>query len=138
MGLYSAGKVQYIVLYSAGKLQYIVLYSAGRLQYIGLQAQTPSLLLLPFSPHFFSGTARPPVGQVLLIHEVSRSHSTTHHSRQDSSGRVISPSHRPLPDNTQLSQQTDIHTLDGIRTRNPSRRAAPDLRLRPRRFPILK
>ena len=36
-----------------------------------------------------------------LIHEVSRSHTTTHHSRQDSSGRVISPSQRPLPDNTQ-------------------------------------
>ena len=45
----------------------------------------------------------------LLIHEVSRSHTTTHRSRQDSPGRVISPSHRPLPDNTQHSQQTDIH-----------------------------
>ena len=42
----------------------------------------------------------PPVGQGLLIREVSRSHTTTHHSRQDSSGRVISPSQRPLPDNT--------------------------------------
>ena len=42
----------------------------------------------------------PTVGQGLLIHEVSRSHSTTHHSQQDSSGRVISLSQRPLPDNT--------------------------------------
>ena len=50
----------------------------------------------------------PPVGHGLLIHEVSRSY-TTHHSRQDSSRRVISPTHRPLPDNTQHSQQTDIH-----------------------------
>ena len=33
----------------------------------------------------------------------------THHSRQDSSGRVTSPSQRPQPDNTQHSQQTDIH-----------------------------
>ena len=41
-----------------------------------------------------------PVGQGLLIHEVSRSHTTTHHSRQDSYGRVISSSQRPLPDNT--------------------------------------
>ena len=41
----------------------------------------------------------PPVGQALLIHKVSRSH-TTHHSRWDSSVRVISPSQRPLPDNT--------------------------------------
>jgi len=32
----------------------------------------------------------PPVGQGLLIHEVSKSQTTTHHSRQYSSGRVIS------------------------------------------------
>ena len=47
---------------------------------------------------------QPPVGQGLLIHEVSRSHTTTHHSRQDSSGRVISSSLRPLPDNTHNGQ----------------------------------
>jgi len=40
--------------------------------------------------------------------------------------------HRPLPDNTQQSQQTDIHASCGIRTRNPSKRGAADLRLRPR------
>ena len=38
----------------------------------------------------------------------SRSH-TTHYRRQDSSGRVISWSQRCLPDNTQHSQQTNIH-----------------------------
>jgi hypothetical protein len=38
----------------------------------------------------------PPVGQVLLIHEVSRSHKTMHHSRFNSSGRVISSSLGPL------------------------------------------
>jgi len=70
------------------------------------------------------------VGQGLLILDVSRSHTTTHHSRQDSSGRVISSSQRPLPDNTQQSQQTDIHAPGGIRTHNLSRRAAADLRLR--------
>ena len=32
--------------------------------------------------------------------DVSRSHTTTQHSWQDSSGRVISSSQRPLPDNT--------------------------------------
>ena len=31
------------------------------------------------------------------------------HSRYDSSGRVASSSQRPLPDNTQHSQQTVIH-----------------------------
>ena len=50
---------------------------------------------------------KPLVSQGLLINEVSRSHSTTHHSRYDSSGREISSSQRPLPDNTQHSQQTD-------------------------------
>ena len=44
---------------------------------------------------------------------------------------MISSSQRPLPDNTQHSQQTDIHTPGGIRTRNLNRRAASDLRLRP-------
>ena len=46
----------------------------------------------------------------------SRSHTTTQHSRQDSSGRVISSSQRPLPDNTRHSQQTNIHAPSGIRT----------------------
>jgi len=44
---------------------------------------------------------------------------------------VISSSQRPLPDNTQHSQQTDIHALGGIRTHNFSTRAAADLRLTP-------
>ena len=73
----------------------------------------------------------PPVGQGLLIHEVSRSHTTTHHRRQDSSGRVISLSQRLLPDNTKHSQQTDIHAPVGIRNHSLSRRAAADLCLRP-------
>jgi hypothetical protein len=51
-----------------------------------------------------------------------------------SSGRVISSSQRPLPDNTQHSQQTNIYALDGIRTHDVSKRAAADLRLRPRRY----
>ena len=75
---------------------------------------------------------QPSVGQGILIDEVSRSHTTTHHTRQDSSGRVISSSQRPLPDNTQHSQQTDIHAPGGIRTHNLSRRAAVDLHLRQR------
>jgi len=39
---------------------------------------------------------------------------------------------RPLPDNTQQSQQTDIHAHGRIRTHNTSKRAAADLRFRPR------
>ena len=77
---------------------------------------------------------QPSVGQSLLILEVSRSHTTTHHIRQDSSKRVISSSQRPLPDNTQHSQQTNIHDPGGIRTYSLSRREAADLRLRPRGY----
>ena len=43
---------------------------------------------------------------------------------------MISSSQRPLPDNTQHSQQTNIHAPGGIRTHDLSRRAAADLRLR--------
>ena len=64
---------------------------------------------------------RPNADQGLLILEVSRSHTTTHHSRQDSSGQVIRSSQRPLPDNTRHSQQTNIHAPGGIQTHDFSR-----------------
>jgi hypothetical protein len=48
------------------------------------------------------------------------------HTRYDSSGRGIGPSQRPLPDNTQHTQDTDIHAPVGVRTSNPSKRAAVD------------
>ena len=57
---------------------------------------------------FFAVTLRPNAGHGLLILEVSRSHTTTHQSRQDSSGRVISSLQRPLTDNIQHSQQTSM------------------------------
>ena len=50
------------------------------------------------------------VRQGLLIVEGFRDHTQTHHTRQDSSGRVIS----------QQPQETDIQVPSGIRTRNPS------------------
>jgi hypothetical protein len=40
--------------------------------------------------------------------------------------------HAGTSDNIQHSQQTDIHAPGGIRTHNPSKRAAADPRLRPR------
>jgi len=77
----------------------------------------------------FSLVAQQPYSSVGLLNvEVSRSHTTTHHTRWESSGRVISP----LPDNTQHSQNTTVHAPGGIRTPNPSKRPASDLRLRPR------
>ena len=58
------------------------------------------------------------------ILDVSRSQTTAQHSRYDSSGRMISSSQRPLPDNTRHSQQTNIHAPGGIRTQDLSMRAA--------------
>ena len=45
---------------------------------------------------------------------------------------MFSPTQRPLPDNTQHPQQTDIHDPVCIRTHIPSKLAAADPRLRPR------
>ena len=53
------------------------------------------------------------------------------HNRYGSSGKGISPLQRPLPDKTQQSLDRDNHSHVGIRTRNPSKRAAADPRLRP-------
>jgi len=60
-----------------------------------------------------------------------RNHTQAHHTRKDSSGQVISPKQRPLPDNTQHSQERDIHAPGGIRNRNPSKQASANPRLRP-------
>jgi len=41
---------------------------------------------------------------------------------------VIGPSQRLLPDNTQRIQRTDIHVAGGIRTGNPRKQEAVDVR----------
>jgi len=68
------------------------------------------------------------VGQGCLFIEVSR--SQTQQAWQDSPGRVIGPTQRPVPDNTQHSQKTNIHDSGGFRTRNSSKRVAADPQLR--------
>jgi hypothetical protein len=56
-------------------------------------------------------------------------HTHTHHTRQDSSGRVISLTQRPFPDNTRKRQ--DIRAPGGIWTHlSKSMAADPHLRLR--------
>jgi hypothetical protein len=70
---------------------------------------------------------QPLVGQGLFI-EALRSHSDTPHSVE-----LLWTSDQPEADlllTAQHSQQTDIHAPGGIRTRNPSKRAAADSRLR--------
>ena len=48
-------------------------------------------------------------------------HTQTHRTHQDSYGRVIRPTQKPLSDNTQHSQETIIHGPGGMRNRNPSK-----------------
>ena len=65
-------------------------------------------------------------------HAVKRPPPPTHtHIRDNSSGRVIRPSQRPLTAQHTTST-TDIHAPGGIRTRNPIKRASADLCLRGR------
>ena len=78
-----------------------------------------SLIIKLFPTHYIVFVClllarQPPTGQGLVIIEVSRTYTTTHHSRQDSSGRVISLSQRPLLDNTQRSLYTDLHAPVGF------------------------
>ena len=75
-----------------------------------------------FPPHL---TQQPQVGQCFYIIEASLSHSDTPHST-GFLWLVIS-----LLDNTQHSQETDIHDRGGIRTRNHSKQADTNPRLRP-------
>jgi len=58
--------------------------------------------LTPFSFLFFPLLNSPQCvrpSSLSMLHD----HTQTHHTQQDSSGRVISPSQRPLPDNTHHS-----------------------------------
>ena len=89
---------------------------------------TPHLFLPPLPP-----TDSTLVGFALLTVEVTKSHSDTH-TRQDSTGREIRPSQRALPDKTQQPQKTNIHDTGGIRTHNPSKRAAANSRFRYRGY----
>jgi hypothetical protein len=76
---------------------------------------------------------RPDSGSWPALKEL-RSHTHwTHHNRYDSSGRVISPSQRPLPDSIHHLQETNIHAPSEIRTRNPRKRGTAHPRVRVRR-----
>ena len=59
-----------------------------------------------------------------------RDHTRINHTRYGSSGLVINPMQRPLPDNTQHKQETVTHAPGGIRTPSPNKPAAAEPRLR--------
>ena len=68
---------------------------------------------------FFSNSSTaPPVGLVLLFEVLD--HTPTHHTRYIFPGREIGLSQRPVPHNTQHSQQTDIHVPAGFEPATPA------------------
>ena len=68
-------------------------------------------------PLFYGASARTRVMVSLSrLHE----HTQTNHIRQNASGRVISLTQRPLPDNTQHSQEKDIYESAGFEPTIPA------------------
>jgi len=72
-----------------------------------------------FLESLFHGT-QPLVYQGFLKIEVSQTNSHTPHSKK-LSRCVSSPTQVPLPDNTQQSQERDIHVPSGVRIFSPSK-----------------
>ena len=81
-------------------------YSHVTTQILYIQSLTCALSRLGYHMNSFFMAQQPLAGQGLITVEVLR--SQTHHIRYVSSGRVIGPSQRPLPDNTQHLQQKTL------------------------------
>jgi len=64
------------------------------------------------------------IGPGTFHYQASLSNSDTHHTLWNSSGRMIGPPLRLLPNNTQHTKATDNHNPDGILNRNLNMRAA--------------
>jgi hypothetical protein len=75
--------------------------------------------------------ARPSYSEVSGWHKIRDTHTHPHGcTQQATSERVISPSQRPHLQNTQQTQETNIHVISWIRTCDSITRAAGDLHLR--------
>jgi hypothetical protein len=74
---------------------------------------TPRLLCRLFSSSTFFWPNSPALTQGLLVLR-ARHHTQTHHTRLEFSGLGIDPSQRPLPDNSQHSQETHSHAPEGF------------------------
>ena len=123
-GLFSIFLYNIVLCYARWSLCHVVCCTPGNWNDRNMQHAILLSLLC-----FHGSTAL--VGQGLLIIEISRSHSDTPHWVG-----LLRTSDRPdaetTPYNTQHPQGRDIHATGGIRTRNPSKRAAAGPRLRPR------
>jgi hypothetical protein len=73
----------------------------------------PTTFFPSMEQHPPSGPGLPPHGGFIVTLK-------THHTRKNSSGQVISPSQRPLHDDTQHSQETNIHPPIGFETTTPA------------------
>ena len=80
--------------------------------------------------YFFSVSQLPIVGvDRLLLRFPDHTQLDTHTHQWDSSVPVISSLRRPLPHNTQQTQETNNYVLGQIRTRGPNNQAVAQLRL---------
>ena len=73
------------------------------------------------------GEVTSPYPLILLTKTLQKQYFNEYHNSLDTFARQMAADH-----STQHSQETGIHAAGGIRTHNPSKRAAADLRLRPR------
>jgi hypothetical protein len=101
--------------------RYVALYETSRCCNSGyhtvviFKSDTPMAFrnFLLFFFYFYRGATAPSGAKASSLSRI-RDHTQKHHTRWDSSGRVISPTQRSLPDNTHHSQQTDIRAPGGI------------------------
>jgi hypothetical protein len=94
-----------------------------------LKIPSTRVMMILVMMNFLSWRNRPYWARAYLLLSL-HGHTQTLHTQLDSSGRVIGLTQRPLPDNTQHSQEIDIQALAGIRTHNSSKRGAAEPRLR--------
>jgi len=73
-----------------------------------------------FVIYFFYGTTSPQWARASSLSRMD-DHTQAHHTLKDSSGRVISPTQKPVPDNTLPSQETHTHVPSGIRNPQPQK-----------------
>jgi len=107
---------------------FLKLTALNKGSYLNIRYDHFYFILIPPFTKFFPMVQQPLVVQGLIIVQASLSQS--HYTRYDSSGRVISPTQRPLLGNTQHSQERDIDAAGGPRNSNPGKRAAENPRLR--------
>jgi len=76
-------------------------------------------IFIKYRNFFIDGTTAP--SGPGLPHYRGFTITPTFHSQKDSFGQVISPTQRPIFDNTQHSQETEIHSPAGFESATPGR-----------------